>query len=190
MATALPPSSVAALRDALKDTLERRGVLDALRARVRGELFHVIEAAGDAAQAPPAPLSSANLLLNELILEYLDYNGYANAASVLSAEASQPRPRLDRRLLAREVRMTDVDTSADATPLLYHVLASLQSAAGPPPLPTPQPVSYGSLDARGQVRRDMSQAMASLDLSLSSGDEDASGVIPAAFDAMRPARGF
>jgi hypothetical protein len=44
-----------------------------LRANVRAALFKVVE--GIDGSAPPL-ISNANLLINELIREYLDYNGY------------------------------------------------------------------------------------------------------------------
>ena len=57
--------SVADLKDALREALERRGVLDQLRANVRAEVFSAMEDTED----PPPEMSSENLVINELIRE-------------------------------------------------------------------------------------------------------------------------
>ena len=55
--------------DVLKDTLENRGVLGQVKARIRAEIF----AALDDNSLPPPKLSNENLIINELIREYLEY---------------------------------------------------------------------------------------------------------------------
>ncbi|XP_041893126.1 centrosomal protein 20 isoform X7 [Corvus kubaryi] len=65
----------------LKDTLEKRGALAQIRARIRAEVFNALDD-----QSEPRPtLSRENLLINELIREYLEYNKYKYTASVLTA---------------------------------------------------------------------------------------------------------
>lgn len=65
----------------LKDTLEKRGALAQIKARIRAEVFNALDD-----QSEPRPtLSRENLLINELIREYLDYNKYKYTASVLTA---------------------------------------------------------------------------------------------------------
>lgn len=69
---------------AVKETLESRGVLNHLKARIRAEVFSALED-----QREPRPfLSHENLLVNELIREYLEFNKYRYAASVLTAGGS------------------------------------------------------------------------------------------------------
>ena len=68
---------------ALREVLEKRGVLGALRARVRAEVFEALEEGETAGGGGrPAPCRE-NLVLNELIREYLVYNNYNYTASVL-----------------------------------------------------------------------------------------------------------
>ena len=70
---------------AVKETLESRGVLNHLKARIRAEVFSALED-----QREPRPfLSHENLLVNELIREYLEFNKYRYAASVLTAGGSR-----------------------------------------------------------------------------------------------------
>lgn len=66
---------------ALRETLEARGVLGQLKARIRAEVFNAL----DDQSEPRPPLSHENLLINELIREYLEFNKYHYTASVLTA---------------------------------------------------------------------------------------------------------
>ncbi|MBN3320944.1 FOPNL protein, partial [Atractosteus spatula] len=91
----------------LKETLESRGVLGQLKARIRAEVFNALD---DQNEARP-PLSHENLLINELIREYLDFNKYRYTASVLTVESGQPELPLDRQFLANELNVVE-DASA------------------------------------------------------------------------------
>ena len=70
------------LLSAVCDTLHQNGAMDQMKARMRAEVFHALE--GDVADQRPV-LSNENLLINELIREYLDFNMYKHSASVLRA---------------------------------------------------------------------------------------------------------
>lgn len=63
----------------LVETLERRGVLQSVRGRIRAE---VCKALDDKATVKPKP-SNDTILINELIREYLEYNDYNYAAMTL-----------------------------------------------------------------------------------------------------------
>lgn len=66
---------------AIKETLESRGVWAQLKAGIRAEVFSALEDQGK----PRPPLSHENLLINELIREYLEFNKYRYTTSVLTA---------------------------------------------------------------------------------------------------------
>ncbi|NXN93451.1 FOPNL protein, partial [Rhinopomastus cyanomelas] len=102
----------------LKDTLEKRGALGQIKARIRAEVFNAL----DDPSVPRPPLSHENLLINELIREYLEYNKYKYTASVLTSESGQPEVPLDRQFLARELNIVE-DTSGKSVPLLYGMLS-------------------------------------------------------------------
>lgn len=70
----------------MRETLERRGVLGQLKARIRAEVFGALD---DQREQRP-PLSHENLIINELIREYLEFNKYRHTASVLIAGEPQP----------------------------------------------------------------------------------------------------
>jgi len=120
------------LHVALRDSLDQRGVLSSIRATIRAEIFNALEDQ-DAVNVNPAERapSSENLILNELIREYLEYNGYLNTLSVFHPETGQPTTptgRISREVLVHELGVTDGER-AKRVPLLYSVLAKLQASA-------------------------------------------------------------
>ncbi|NWI26965.1 FOPNL protein, partial [Sula dactylatra] len=102
----------------LRDTLEKRGALGQIKARIRAEVFNAL----DDQSEPRPPLSHENLLINELIREYLEYNKYKYTSSVLTAESGQPEVPLDRQFLAKELNVVE-DASAKSVPLLYAIVS-------------------------------------------------------------------
>ena len=69
----------------IKDTLENKGSLGQIKARIRAEVFNALNEEGDS----KPQLSNENLIINELIREYLDFNKYKYASSVLVAGIKQ-----------------------------------------------------------------------------------------------------
>eukprot|EP00943_MAST-04B_sp_MAST-4B-sp1_P007477 g7477.t1 len=109
------------LRDVLKDTLENRGVLGQVKARIRAEIF----AALDDNNLPPPKLSNENLIINELIREYLEYNNYRQSLSVFLPETGQPAEaaqELKRSFLAKQLQVNE-NSNSERVPLLYGLLS-------------------------------------------------------------------
>ncbi|XP_036051073.1 centrosomal protein 20 isoform X7 [Onychomys torridus] len=75
-------ATVTELKAVLKNTLEKKGVLGHLKARIRAEVFNAL----DDDHEPRPSLSHENLIINELIREYLEFNKYKYTASVLIAD--------------------------------------------------------------------------------------------------------
>uniref|UniRef100_A0AAY5KR37 Centrosomal protein 20 n=1 Tax=Esox lucius TaxID=8010 RepID=A0AAY5KR37_ESOLU len=111
-------ATITELKCALRETLESRGVLGQLKARIRAEVFNAL----DDESEPRPTLSHENLLINELIREYLEFNKYRYTASVLTAESGQPEIPLDREFMANELKVVE-DPSARSVPLLYGLLS-------------------------------------------------------------------
>ncbi|XP_012686671.2 lisH domain-containing protein FOPNL [Clupea harengus] len=111
-------ASITELKCALRETLEARGVMGKLKARIRAEVFNAL----DDQSEPRPPLSHENLLINELIREYLEFNKYRYTASVLTAESGQPEVPLDRQFVANELNVVE-DPGARTMPLLYGLLS-------------------------------------------------------------------
>ncbi|XP_076871419.1 centrosomal protein 20 [Brachyhypopomus gauderio] len=118
-------ATVPELKCALREALESRGVLGALKARIRAEVFTAL----DDQSEPRPPLSHENLLINELIREYLEFNKYRYTLSVLTAESGQPEVPLDRQFLASQLNVVE-DPSSTTVPLLYGVVSHFLSSGG------------------------------------------------------------
>ncbi|XP_072319029.1 centrosomal protein 20 [Eucyclogobius newberryi] len=112
-------ATITELKCAVRETLESRGVLDQLKARIRAEVFSALE---QNTQPLRPQLSHENLLINELIREYLEFNKYKYSASVLAAESGQPEVPLDRQFLASELKVAE-DATSKSVPLLYSLLS-------------------------------------------------------------------
>ncbi|XP_063171069.1 centrosomal protein 20 [Candoia aspera] len=113
-------ATVAELKAALKDALARSGALGQVRARVRAEVFAVLDDPGEPRPAVPRE----TLLLNELIREYLQFHRYSSSASVFLAESGQPEIPLGREFLANELNIVE-EPSSRSVPLLYGILTQL-----------------------------------------------------------------
>jgi len=65
----------------VRETLETRGVLGQLRARIRAEVFSALD---DPTDVVPE-ISRENMIINELIRDYLEYNHYKYSSSVFAS---------------------------------------------------------------------------------------------------------
>ncbi|CAI9725903.1 20 isoform X2 [Octopus vulgaris] len=114
------------LKNAISESLERKGVLNQVKAQIRAEMFHVLD---EHSEGKP-PICNENLIINELILEYLQYNKYKHTSSVLMAEAGQSETRLDREFIKNELNIAE-DLETSSVPLLYSLVNFfLQQNAG------------------------------------------------------------
>ena len=114
-------TTVEELKNALKETLEQKGVLNEIRVKMRQSIFEVIESD----DKPQTKLSNENLIINALIKEYLDYNKYLHTSSVFQAESGQPKDKLDRNFIASELNIVETNQS-QKVPLLYSIIFGLQ----------------------------------------------------------------
>jgi lisH domain-containing protein FOPNL len=62
----------------LKEALDNKGVTNEIKAKLRSEVFSILE---DNSYEKPR-ISQENLLINELIREYMDFNNYKYSKSV------------------------------------------------------------------------------------------------------------
>ena len=110
-------ATVDSLKAALIETLESKGILNNLKAQVRTEVFQAL----DDPSTPKPQINNENLLINELIREYLIFNNYNYTDTVLVAEAGQPEVQLARSFLCKELNVQDTKQSSQV-PLLYSLL--------------------------------------------------------------------
>jgi lisH domain-containing protein FOPNL len=110
-------ASLEDLKNVLKETLEQKGVLNDIKAKIRAEIFTALDA--DTAGKPK--LSNENMIINEMIREYLEYNKYYNTLSVLVTESGQPvEPPFDKEYLHKKFSISSAKgTGKGNVPLLY-----------------------------------------------------------------------
>lgn len=96
------------LKSVLKETLENRGVLGQVKARIRSEVFSALD---DQTETRPT-LSNENMLINELIREYLEFNKYKYTLSVLLTETGQPKEPIDRKFMGQELKISEDHATA------------------------------------------------------------------------------
>ncbi|KAL8582305.1 Centrosomal protein 20 [Nucella lapillus] len=85
-------ASAAELTEVVKKNLEQRGVLNQVKARIRAEVYNAIDRPADNRPV----ISNENILINELIREYLDFNKYHYTSSLLTAESGMAKEPFDR----------------------------------------------------------------------------------------------
>lgn len=91
---------------ALLHTLAAKGSLGQIKARIRSEIFSALDSADDT--APKAPLSNTNLLINELVREYLEFNQYRYTLNVFLPESNQPEVSpFERGFIAKELHVQE-----------------------------------------------------------------------------------
>ena len=115
-------TSVEELKNALKETLEQKGVLNQIRAMMRQSIFEAIQSD----DKPQQQLSNDNLIINELIKEYLQYNNYLHSLSVFQAETGQPKNKLDREFIANQLNIIESNSSRQV-PLLYSIIFGIKN---------------------------------------------------------------
>ena len=134
------------LTAALKETLNRKGALRQIRSSLRAEAFIALQQAGEsnAAEESPSgeggklPLRPENAVINELIREYLEFNGYSGTASVLEIEAGISTNSGDDKdnELCREMMKIELGVNENvnekraerskSVPLLYGIVDALK----------------------------------------------------------------
>lgn len=115
-------TSVEELKNALKETLEQRGVLNQIKAIMRQEIYEAIENDDN----PKPKLTKENLIINELIKEYLNYNGCTHSLSVFESETGQPKDTFNRDTISKELNIIESESNKQK-PLLYSILFGLEN---------------------------------------------------------------
>ncbi|GET91945.1 hypothetical protein, conserved [Leishmania tarentolae] len=110
------------LKAAMRESLEANGTISHIKAELRAAIFERladVTTKGDdrAVENPPVP--PENMVINELIKEYLTFNGLEHTLAVFQLEARSPDSQVPRRVLASELNMAAAPSSV---PLLYAML--------------------------------------------------------------------
>ncbi|KAJ3205618.1 hypothetical protein HK099_000758, partial [Clydaea vesicula] len=85
-------STIEEFQQVLKESLEKRGVITDIEAKIREELFNLIENTTESKKLP----TKEEILINNLIFEYLQYQNYKHTSALFRKETN-----LDENLLSR-----------------------------------------------------------------------------------------
>lgn len=112
-------ASIDELRTALRDSLEAQGVLGEMRAKLRGEIYRLIDASGDL-KKPDMPPETAVVV--GLVREFLEFSGYSQTLSVFDAETGV-KDVITKDMIAGDLKLTP---SPDGLPLIYNLVEALK----------------------------------------------------------------
>ena len=123
-------SSVKDVYKAVTSALRDKGFLDQIEGRTRKEVLQVLkegatEEAGEEGTKPSEP-PQANFIINELIREYLEWNGLTETSQVLTLESGQPKTPVARADLEKTLKV-QTGPNARQIPLLYSIVSSLKN---------------------------------------------------------------
>ena len=110
---------------AMRDALEASGQLDTIKAQLRAAVYHSLDASSPESQVRPRQ-SAENLLINELIREYLTFNGHEHTLSVFRSEAALPANGVPRAVLKEELGYRGAPSDV---PLIYAIVAETREEA-------------------------------------------------------------
>ena len=106
-------TTAAELKDAVVSALTDSGRIEQINAEIRQEIFSLITQ--DCEKPAQNEITQENFVINELIREYLQFNGYSNSLSIFLRETNQPDEPMDRNFLSQAV---NVDPHSQI-PILY-----------------------------------------------------------------------
>ena len=110
----------------VKDCLEKSQEMDKMRANVRSKVLNVVRGTGPMNKQPNENQSVK--LLNQLIMEYLNWQEYKYTAEIFTAEASTTQDTM-RGLLAKAInKENDFTLSLDEDmPILLEIVLKLMT---------------------------------------------------------------
>jgi lisH domain-containing protein FOPNL len=111
--------------------MKEKGAFSKITAEIRAEVFHLLTR--DAEHDQSVPVCRENFIINELIREYLQFNGFEQTLSVFVPETGQPREPLNRDFLAHSLKVS----MQQRTPLINSLIRKNRTA-DPPPNRAPQ----------------------------------------------------
>ena len=115
--------SMEKLKSSLKESLINKGILNEIKAHMRQEIYNILDNDNDINQKPK--LTKENIIINELIKEYFNFNGYKFSSNVLQSEVGQTN-NLNRNDIIRELNIIENENNKNK-PILYTILSGLQN---------------------------------------------------------------
>lgn len=112
------------LLEAVKQALHSDGHLGQIKAELRGAVLKILEKKPTNIVKPQ--LHEENAIINDLIMEYLEWNGYRYSAHMLLSESGQTHPVKTRRELETYLGI-ESDPKLAQVPLIYSTISQMKS---------------------------------------------------------------
>ena len=117
--------SMEKLKSSLKESLINKGILNEIKAHMRQEIYNILDNDNDNDINQKPKLTKENIIINELIKEYFNFNGYKFSSNVLQSEVGQTN-NLNRNDIIRELNIIENENNKNK-PILYNILSGLQN---------------------------------------------------------------
>ena len=117
--------SMEKLKSSLKESLINKGILNEIKAHMRQEIYNILDNDNDNDINQKPKLTKENIIINELIKEYFNFNGYKFSSNVLQSEVGQTN-NLNRNDIIRELNIIENENNKNK-PILYTILSGLQN---------------------------------------------------------------
>ena len=112
---------------ALKETLNRSSTLEDVRAQLRASVLLAMNESLPVSKGQTSNPPIENVLINELIAEYLSFNGYHSTLSIFSTESeTETSSVLGREFIRTELGLNNTDTNPLA--MMYEVIEGMKSS--------------------------------------------------------------
>ncbi|GMH38784.1 hypothetical protein BSKO_06668 [Bryopsis sp. KO-2023] len=119
------------LEPVLRKRLEEDGTMEKVKAHLRARIFAAFQGIGaNSGTFEEQGTCPENIVINELIREYLEFNGYRETLSVFLPETRLPQVPLNRGFLAEKVGVNGGQITQEL-PLLYTLTAKPDSSPSP-----------------------------------------------------------
>ena len=118
--------SIEKLKSSLKESLINKGILNEIKANMRQEIYNILDNDNDNDINQKPKLTKENIIINELIKEYFNFNGYKFSSNVLQSEVGQTNNNLNRNDIIRELNIIENENNKNK-PILYNILSGLQN---------------------------------------------------------------
>jgi len=118
--------SMEKLKSSLKESLINKGILNEIKAHMRQEIYNILDNDNDNDINQKPKLTKENIIINELIKEYFNFNGFKFSSNVLQSEVGQTNNNLNRNDIIRELNIIENENNKNK-PILYTILSGLQN---------------------------------------------------------------
>ena len=110
----------------MKESLINKGILNEIKAHMRQEIYNILDNDNDNDINQKPKLTKENIIINELIKEYFNFNGFKFSSNVLQSEVGQTNNNLNRNDIIRELNIIENENNKNK-PILYTILSGLQN---------------------------------------------------------------